>query len=101
LAIITQALSKLDIDLSIRSIVQDPIPLRDLQSLTTIQNAVLPLTADAIPLGNAPFELDETLQMPPLHNFNPDGFEISPEMLEAFLSLEPIDATVGALHDFD
>jgi hypothetical protein len=51
--------------------------------------------------GNEDFEMVDGFQAPYLDSFNLDGFEISTELLDAFLSLEPIDATVGGLRDFD
>ena len=64
-------------------------------------SAFLPFpTETAAPLGNAHFGMNEDFIPTPLHSFNPEGFEISTEMLEAFSTLEPIDATVGSLHDF-
>ena len=93
LALITQALSKLGIDLSTLVVFPDPVGLQDasITKDTTLAPANHPMI-----LGNEDFEVAGGFQVPPL-----DSFEISTEMLDAFLSLEPIDATVGALRDFD
>lgn len=37
--------------------------------------------------------------MPPIKDFNMQELDISPEMLDAFSYLEPVDPTVGALYD--
>lgn len=33
--------------------------------------------------------------LPPLYNFDPEGFEVSSETLEALSSLEPVNSTFG------
>lgn len=98
LALIIQALSKLGIDLSTLVVFPDPVGLQDASitkdtTLATDNHSMIP--------GNEDFETAEGFQVPYLDSFNLDGFEISTELLDAFLSLEPIDATVGALRDFD
>lgn len=52
-------------------------------------------------LGQAPFEYEPAFQLPAPEDFNLEGFEITPEMFEAFSSLEPISATVGVLDVFE
>lgn len=98
LALIIQALSKLGIDLSTLVVFPDPVGLQDasITKDTTLTPANHPMIS-----GNEDFEIAEGFQVPYLDSFNLDGFEISTELLDAFLSLEPIDATVGALRDFD
>jgi hypothetical protein len=93
-----QALSKLGIDLSTLVVFPDPVGLQDasITKDTTLTPANHPMIS-----GNEDFEIAEGFQVPYLDSFNLDGFEISTELLDAFLSLEPIDATVGALRDFD
>lgn len=65
-------------------------------------NRFLPLTAEPNPsqLGNQHFEMDGASQASEFQNLDLDNFDISPEILDAFSALEPIDATVGALYDF-
>jgi hypothetical protein len=98
LAMIIQALSKLGINLSTLVVFPDPVGLQDasITKDTTLTSAIHPM----IP-GNENFETAEGFQVPYLDSCNLDEFEISTELLDAFLSLEPIDATVGALRDFD
>jgi hypothetical protein len=98
LALIIQALSKLGIDLSTLVVLPDPVGLQD--TSITKDTTLTPANHPMIP-GNEDFEIAEGFQVPYLDSFNLDGFEISTELLDAFLSLEPIDATVGALRDFD
>ena len=97
LVLITQALSQAGIDLSTASNFQDSASR---QNSLIVQDSHFPITAYATPLGNGTFETGGVFQALPQHSFSTDGFEISPEMLEAFSSLEPIDATVGSLRDF-
>ena len=94
LALIMQALSKLNIDLS-------TLVFPDLQNASTSKDNTLTSSNHPTITGNEDFEMAEGFQVPYLDNFNLDGFEISTEMLDAFMSLEPIDATVGTLRDFD
>lgn len=47
------------------------------------------------------FEAGGISQISLQNSFNLEGFEISTEVLDAFSSLEPIDATVGALLDLE
>ena len=98
LALIIQALSKLGIDLTTPVIFPDPVGLQD-PSITK-ETDITPVNHPMIP-GNEDFEMVDGFQAPYLDSFNLDGFEISTELLDAFLSLEPIDATVGGLRDFD
>ncbi|PMD32550.1 fungal-specific transcription factor domain-containing protein [Hyaloscypha variabilis F] len=98
LALIIQALSKLGIDLTTPVIFPDPVGLQD-PSITK-DTDITPVNHPMIP-GNEDFEMVDGFQAPYLDSFNLDGFEISTELLDAFLSLEPIDATVGGLRDFD
>lgn len=90
--LITKALSKLDIDLSGLAI----------QSLTPtgytppVQGEFLPPIADPVPIVPQ-VGADGNLQDAYIYNFNPDNFEVTKEMLEAFSSLEPVDATVSRL----
>jgi hypothetical protein len=98
LTLITQALSKLGIDLSTLSIFQDPVPSQDSPIIQNTTSAPIP---HPVTRGSEDFEIDGGFQIPPLDSFDLDGFEISAEMLDAFSTLEPIDATVGALFDFD
>jgi hypothetical protein len=88
----------LGIDLSTLVVFPDPVGLQDasITKDTTLTPANHPMIS-----GNEDFEIAEGFQVPYLDSFNLDGFEISTELLDAFLSLEPIDATVGALRDFD
>ncbi|OBT46304.1 hypothetical protein VE00_02727 [Pseudogymnoascus sp. WSF 3629] len=92
LDLITKALSKLDIDLSGLAI----------QSLTPtgytppVQGEFLPPIADPVPIVPQ-VGADGNLQDAYIYNFNPDNFEVTKEMLEAFSSLEPVDATVSRL----
>lgn len=61
---------------------------------TTLQEPSPPFLGSTIdPNLNVPFGYD--VEMPQLGDFNPHNLQISPEMLEAFSSLEPIDPTVG------
>ena len=39
-------------------------------------------------------------QIPPVYNFNPAGFQVSSETLEALSSLEPVDVTFEGRHDW-
>jgi hypothetical protein len=88
------------IDLPMPPNMQHPMSLRHpMQGVPDNHNALLPLPTDR--QRNMAPEFDEMIQLPPLDSFSPDRFEISPEMLEAFSTLEPIDATVGSLRDFD
>ena len=98
LALIMQALSKLGIDLSMLVVSPASVGIQD-ASIT--KDATLTPANHSTTSGNEDFGIVEGYQVPYLDSFNLDGFEISTEMLDAFLSLEPIDATVGALRDFD
>ena len=98
LALIMQALSKLGIDLSMLVVSPAPVGIQD-TSIT--KDTTLTPANHSTTSGNEDFGIAEGYQVPYLDSFNLDGFEISTEMLDAFLSLEPIDATVGALRDFD
>ena len=94
LTLITQALAKLGIDASV-SPPFDPVLS---QQIPIAQDTGV---SDTTSLGYETFNVGEDFQTPQLHSFNPDSYEISPEMLDAFSSLEPIDATVGALRNMD
>ena len=98
LALIMQALSKLGIDLSMLVVSPASVGIQD-ASIT--KDTTLTPANHSTTSGNEDFGIAEGYQVPYLDSFNLDGFEISTEMLDAFLSLEPIDATVGALRDFD
>jgi hypothetical protein len=98
LALIIQALLKLGIDLSTPVVFPDPAGFQD--ASITKETTLTPANHPMIPV-NEDFEIAEGFQVPDPDSFNLDGFEISTELLDAFLSLEPIDATVGALRDFD
>lgn len=98
LALVTQALSKLGIDLSTHSAIQKRYPL---QAAPLIQGTTFQATNPVMPSRSETFEAGGAFQVPPLDSFNLDDFEISTEILDAFSSLEPIDATVGALRDLD
>ncbi|KAH9217762.1 fungal-specific transcription factor domain-containing protein [Leptodontidium sp. 2 PMI_412] len=107
LNLITQALSKLNIHFPTNSFSEPSHqPSNRGDQRHTIQEArFLPLTADPMPSipDNSNFDLDGSAFQPPpvpLQGFDFENFDISPEMLDAFSGLEPIDATVGALYDF-
>jgi hypothetical protein len=93
--LITQALSKLGINLSTSSDFSASMSYQI--SEDTSSSAI----SQFGPLGNEGIETNQGFQLPPLNNFELSGFNISSEMLDAFSSLEPIDATVGSLRDFD
>ncbi len=98
LSLITHALSRLDIRFP--STIIDVPPQSP--PVDTSGNRFLPLTAEPniSQTGNQLFEMDGASQVLEFQNFDLDNFDISPEMLDAFSALEPIDATVGALYDF-
>ena len=99
LSLITHALAKLNIHLPTSPTTGD-VPQE-----TTIpndtRNRYLPLTAEPIipqPEGQH-FDPSGAFQASEFHNLDLENFDISPEVLDAFSALEPIDATVGALYD--
>lgn len=92
LDLITKALSKLDIDLSglaVQSL--DPTSYAP-----PARGEFLPLLPDPVPIVPQ-VGADGNFQDAYIYNFNPDSFEVTKEMLEAFSSLEPVDATVSRL----
>ncbi|PVH80486.1 fungal-specific transcription factor domain-containing protein [Cadophora sp. DSE1049] len=106
LNLITQALSKLNIHFPTDAFAPPSQPLINREPNTTQEIRFLPLTADPVPAPpeNNNFDIDSNAFQPPavpLQDFGLENFEISPEMLDAFSSLEPIDATVGALYEFN
>ncbi len=86
------------IDLSGPTVLQDPVGPQD---ALVIKDTDLTTTNYPMLLENEDFEIGGGFQISTLDSFSLDDFEISTEMLDAFSSLEPIDATVGALHDFN
>jgi hypothetical protein len=92
LDLITKALSKLDIDLSGLAIHS----LTPTDYTPPVQGELLPLLPDPVPIVPQ-VGADGNLQDAYIYNFNPDNFEVTKEMLEAFSSLEPVDATVSRL----
>jgi len=92
LDLINKALSKLDIDLSGLSI-QSPDPAG---YVPPIQGDFIHPVADPVPIVPQ-VGADGNFQDAYIYNFNPDNFEVTKEMLEAFSSLEPVDATVSRL----
>jgi hypothetical protein len=88
----------LSIDLSTPTVFQDPTGRQDAPAIkeTAFTSMNYPIL-----LENEDFETGGGFQISTLDTFNLDDFEISTEMLDAFSSLEPIDATVGALRDFN
>ncbi|KFZ07001.1 hypothetical protein V501_06851 [Pseudogymnoascus sp. VKM F-4519 (FW-2642)] len=92
LDLITKALSKLDIDLSGLAIHS----LTPTDYTPPVQGEFLPLLPDPVPIVPQ-VGADGNLQDAYIYNFNPDNFEVTKEMLEAFSSLEPVDATVSRL----
>lgn len=90
--LINKALSKLDIDLSglaIQSL--DPTGYTP-----PAQGEFLHPITDPVPIVPQ-VGADGNFQDAYIYNFNPDNFEVTKEMLEAFSSLEPVDATVSRL----
>ncbi|KFY97135.1 hypothetical protein V498_02238 [Pseudogymnoascus sp. VKM F-4517 (FW-2822)] len=92
LDLIAKALSKLDIDLS-------DLPVQRLNPTgytPPVQGQFLRLTVDPVPVVPQ-VGADGNRQDAYIYNFSPDNFEVTKEMLEAFSSLEPVDATVSRL----
>jgi len=86
LALIIQSLSKLGIDLS----TLDPDPRSARLQDDSSKEGKTQMSADPLALSECP---DFTF-------FDINSFETSTEMLDAFSSLQPIDATVGSLSEF-
>jgi hypothetical protein len=99
LALITQALSKLGIDISPPPIRRAPTPNNERFQDIHTEGTFLPLTDDPAQ-ALAAFGFDGTFEIPAMDSLNLDGFEITPELFEAFSTLEPVSATVGTLQDF-
>ncbi|KAH8586683.1 fungal-specific transcription factor domain-containing protein [Bisporella sp. PMI_857] len=99
LVLINLELSKLGIVLPVQSDVQDYIPPENpLLGSTTISDTFISPVIDS--QTTLPFHHDEAVGAPSLHVFDPEDLQISSEMLEAFLALEPIDPTVGSMEPF-
>jgi hypothetical protein len=94
LGLITQALSTLNIDIS-------KMAGLSVEQHDTTQGPESSLNVYPIGHQSGAFATTERLQMQPLNGFGLDGFDMSPETLDAFSYLEPMNATVGALSDFD
>ena len=102
LAVITEALSTIGIDLSTQSTNENMRSRQEqLQDEPVIHGDFLPHAAASVPMEQSQFDGDEIFHVPPLYEFNPEGFEISSEMLEAFSFLKPIDASIGARQEWD
>ncbi|KAK0109350.1 hypothetical protein ONS96_003168 [Cadophora gregata f. sp. sojae] len=110
LNLITQALSKLNIHFPTDTTFAGPShpPVNkypsNIQELRFLPPTAEPVPAPQLQNNNNNFEIDASaFQHPavPLQDFGLENFEISPEMLDAFSSLEPIHATVGALYEFN
>lgn len=94
LGLITQALAKMGMDLTTNytSYQSSAPPKEDLPGNPSHH-------APDVQAGFRPFETGAAHHIQSMDDFDLEDFEISTEMLDAFCSLEPIDATVGALYD--
>ncbi|KFY46759.1 hypothetical protein V494_00339 [Pseudogymnoascus sp. VKM F-4513 (FW-928)] len=92
LDLINKALSKLDMDLSGTAIQS----LDHTGYTAPVQGEFIHHIAEPVPIVPQ-VGADGNFQDAYLYNFNPDNFEVTKEMLEAFSSLEPVDATVSRL----
>lgn len=68
---------------------------------SSIHDDLIPQNNEFSPFENAHFGDPRMYHEAHLDTFNPDGFEISNEILEAYSYLKPIDATFGHDDDWD
>jgi hypothetical protein len=101
LSLITEALSDMGLHLSPHSTNEDVRPTGEpVLDQPAVHEELLPRNSQAIYLENPHFGFLEMFHEAHPYTFNPDGFEISNEVLEAFSYLKPIDATFGSDHDW-
>ncbi|KAF8848904.1 fungal-specific transcription factor domain-containing protein [Acephala macrosclerotiorum] len=96
LSLITEALLKLGINLSKQALTQISLSPRYQTETTPALHG-----SDGAQTSHMSMTSNDHIDPQLLQDFNLDAFEVSSEMLEAFLNLEPMDPTFGSFQEWN